>query len=87
MTNVSQWTREIAEAIAREEGIPVLTPAPWKVIEFMQKDFKENGAVPTVRRLNKTGVIGTKELYEIFPGGPAKKSAKIAGLPKPVGCV
>jgi TusE/DsrC/DsvC family sulfur relay protein len=87
MTNVSQWTREIAEAIAREEGIPVLTPAHWKVIEFMQKDFKENGAVPTVRRLNKTGVIGTKELYEIFPGGPAKKSAKIAGLPKPVGCV
>jgi tRNA 2-thiouridine synthesizing protein E len=53
----------------------------------MQKDFKENGVVPTIRKLNKTGVISTKELYEIFPGGPAKKAAKIAGLTKPAGCV
>ena len=87
MTNFSQWTREIAVAIAKEEGILELTPTHWKVIEFMQKEFKENGQVPTVRRLNKTGVISTKELYEIFPGGPAKKAAKIAGLAKPVGCV
>jgi TusE/DsrC/DsvC family sulfur relay protein len=87
MTNFSQWNREIAAAIAKEEGISELTPAHWKVIEFMQKEFKESGAVPTVRKLNKTGVITTKELYEIFPGGPAKKAAKIAGLTKPVGCV
>jgi tRNA 2-thiouridine synthesizing protein E len=87
MTNASQWTREIAESIAREEGIAVLTPAHWKVIEFMQKETRETGQAPTIRKLNKSGVITTKELYEIFPGGPAKKAAKIAGLPKPVGCV
>jgi len=87
MTNQAQWTREVAVAIAREEGIAELTPAHWKVIEFMQKDFKETGQAPTIRKLNKTGVMGTKELYELFPGGPAKKAAKIAGLKKPEGCV
>ncbi len=87
MTNPAQWTREIAAAIAKEEGIAELTPAHWKVIEFMQKEFKETGQPASVRKLNKSGVISTKELYEIFPGGPAKKAAKIAGLKKPEGCV
>ena len=53
----------------------------------MQKEFKENGQAPSVRKLNKSGVISTKELYDIFPGGPAKKAAKISGLKKPEGCV
>jgi len=87
MTDPSQWTREVAAALAKEEGIEDLTPAHWKVIEFMQKEFKETGQPPTIRKINKTGVMGTKELYEIFPGGPAKKAARIAGLKKPEGCV
>jgi len=87
MTDLSQWTREVGAAIAEEEGIAELTPAHWKVIEFMQKEFKETGQAPTIRKLNKTGVVSTKELYELFPGGPAKKAARIAGLKKPEGCV
>ncbi len=87
MTNPSQWTKEIAAAIAREEGIAELGPAHWKVVEFLQKEFKESGQIPTIRKINKTGVLGTKELYEAFPGGPIKKAARIAGLPKPVSCV
>lgn len=87
MTNHAQWTREIAEAIAAEEGIPVLSPDHWKVLEFMQKEAREKGTAPSIRKLSKAGVISTKELYAIFPGSPAKKAAKIAGLPKPVGCV
>jgi dissimilatory sulfite reductase related protein len=87
LTDFGQWTREIAAAIAKEEGIAELTPDHWKVIEFMQKEFRENGQAPSVRKLNKSGVISTKELYDIFPGGPAKKAAKIAGLKKPEGCV
>jgi len=87
LTDFSQWTREIAAAIAKEEGLAELTPAHWKVIEFLQKEFKENGQVPSVRKLNKSGVVSTKELYELFPGGPAKKGAKIAGMKKPEGCV
>ena len=87
LTNFAQWTREVAAAIAKEEGIAELTPDHWKVIEFMHKEFKETGQAPSIRKLNKSGVISTKELYEIFPGGPAKKAAKIAGLKKPEGCV
>jgi tRNA 2-thiouridine synthesizing protein E len=87
LTNFAQWTREVAAAIAKEEGIAELTPDHWKVIEFMHKEFKETGQAPSIRKLNKSGVISTKELYEIFPGGPAKIAAKIAGLKKPEGCV
>lgn len=87
LTDFAQWTREVAAAIAKEEGIAALTPAHWKVIEFMQKEFKENGQVPSIRKLNKSGVVSTKELYDLFPGGPAKKAAKIAGMKKPEGCV
>jgi TusE/DsrC/DsvC family sulfur relay protein len=87
MTDRSQWTRDVAAAIAREEGIADLGPTHWKVLEYMQKELTENGAVPTIRKINKSGIVSTKELYDLFPGGPAKKAAKIAGLPKPVGCV
>ena len=87
LTDFSQWTREIAEAVAAEEGIAALTADHWKVIEYLQKEFRENGQVPSVRRLNKSGVVSTKELYALFPGGPAKKAARIAGLRKPEGCV
>jgi tRNA 2-thiouridine synthesizing protein E len=87
LTDFSQWTRDIAAAMATEEGIGALTPAHWKVLEFMQKEFRENGQAPSIRKLNKSGVASTKELYDLFPGGPAKKAAKIAGLKKPEGCV
>lgn len=87
MTDFSQWNKEIAAALAVEEGIAALTPGHWKVLEFMQKEFKEKGSAPSIRAMNKSGVVNTKELYDLFPGGPAKKAAKIAGLKKPVGCV
>ncbi len=86
MTNHAQWKPAIAEALAQEAGI-VLTPAHWKVIEFIDKDFKEKGVVPGMRRMNKVGGIPTKELYGLFPDGPIKKAAKIAGYPKPASCV
>lgn len=83
----SQWNKEIAAEIAKELGIETLTPGHWKVIDFIQKDFAENGKSPTIRRVNKVGNIGTKELYELFPEGPLLKATKIAGLSKPVSCV
>lgn len=87
LTELAQWTRDVAAAIAKEEGLAELTPAHWQVIEYMQREFRENGQVPSIRRLNKSGVVTTKDLYALFPGGPAKKAAKIAGLKKPEGCV
>jgi dissimilatory sulfite reductase related protein len=87
MTNPAQWNKQIAQAIANEEGVGVLSDGHWKVIEFLQKDFKDKGTMPTIRRLKGEGNIPTKDLYDLFPGGPLKKAAKIAGLPKPASCV
>jgi dissimilatory sulfite reductase related protein len=86
MTHHAQWNREVAAGLAKEEGIE-LTAAHWKVLEFIDKDFREKGVVPGMRRMNKIGGIATKDLYALFPGGPIKKAAKIAGYPKPVSCV
>jgi len=86
MTNHAQWSREVAAALAKEEGIE-LTPEHWKVLEFIDRDFKEKSVVPGMRRMNKIGGIPTKDLYTLFPNGPIKKAAKIAGYPKPVSCV
>ena len=87
LTDQSQWSKGIAQAIAKEEGIVELTDFHWQVIEFLQKDFQEKGTLPSIRRVKKTGNISTKEFYQQFPEGPLKKAAKIAGLPKPESCV
>lgn len=81
-----QWTREVGEAIAKEEGIE-LTEQHWKVLEYLRKEVQERGTLPTIRRLTKSGVVDTKTLYQLFPNGPLKKAAKIAGLAKPASCV
>lgn len=86
LTDQSQWTREVAQAIAAEEGI-TLTDAHWKVIDFLKKDFAETGVLASMRRINKTGGIPTKDLYDLFPEGPLKKATRIAGLSKPTSCV
>jgi len=82
-----QWTEAMAPELAEAEGIDELTEDHWKVIRFMRKEYAEKGAGPTVRVLGKTSGVSVKELYELFPKGPAKVAAKIAGIPKPRGCV
>ena len=87
MTDPSQWTREIAAEIAKNEGLPSLTDGHWKVIDYLQAQFKANGCLPTIRGLKNSGAVPVKDLYDLFPGGPLKKAAKIAGLKKPESCV
>jgi TusE/DsrC/DsvC family sulfur relay protein len=87
LTDPQQWTREIAAAIAAEAGIAELTERHWMVIEFMRDAYLENGSAPSIRTLGKASGVPIKELYELFPKGPAKLAAKIAGIPKPRGCI
>jgi tRNA 2-thiouridine synthesizing protein E len=82
-----QWTEDMAPELARAAGIEELTDRHWTVIRFMRKEYEEKGTGPTVRVLGKTSGVSVKELYELFPKGPAKVAAKIAGIPKPRGCV
>ena len=78
---------DVARALAAEEGIPELTERHLAVLNFMRKEFEEKGDGPSLRRLTKESGVPTKELYALFPGGPAKKSARIAGIKKPHGCI
>ena len=86
LANHDEWTPEAAEAIAAEEGI-TLTERHWEVINFVRDYYGENGESPTLRRISKGGGVPTKDLYELFPDGPGKKVSRIAGTPKPEGCV
>lgn len=87
LKNLNDWSEEIATEIAGLEGIEKLTDRHWLVINFMRKEFMEKGDGPTVRRLTKESGVDTKELYALFPKGPAKKAARIGGIPKPKGCI
>jgi tRNA 2-thiouridine synthesizing protein E len=87
MTNPAEWNKEIAVEMAREEGIAELTPAHWKVIDFARQSAASSGAAPTLRTITSNAGVTTKELFTLFPKGPAKKVAKISGLGKPEGCV
>jgi dissimilatory sulfite reductase related protein len=83
----SQWSEEMVPELAAQECIAELTPRHWQVIRFMRREYLEKGAGPTVRLLGKTSGVPIKELYELFPKGPAKVAARIAGIPKPRGCI
>ena len=87
LVNPAQWTDEIAVELARREGIDDLTDSHWTVIRFMRSEYFDKGTGPTVRILGKTSGVGVRELYKLFPKGPAKMAAKIAGIPKPRGCI
>ncbi|MDZ4160113.1 MAG: TusE/DsrC/DsvC family sulfur relay protein [Anaerolineaceae bacterium] len=87
MTNPAEWTSEIAVELAIEEGIPELTEAHWKVIEFCRQSAGAAGKAPTLRTITSRAGVSTKDLFTLFPKGPAKKVARISGLGKPEGCV
>lgn len=82
-----QWTEELGVGIARDVGIDPLTDKHWQVIRFMRNRYLEAGTAPTIRTLGKESGVTTKELYQLFPKGPAKLAAKIGGIPKPHGCI
>jgi len=84
----TQWTAEMAPLIAEDVGVPTpLTDQHWLVIDFMRKEYFEKGTGPTVRKLGKASGVTTKELFQLFPKGPAKLAAYCAGIPKPRGCI
>jgi dissimilatory sulfite reductase related protein len=82
-----QWSEDIGIEIARQAGIDPLTDRHWKVIRFMRDHYLETGQAPSIRSLGKESGVSTKELYQLFPKGPAKLAAKIGGIPKPHGCI
>ena len=87
LLQADQWNEQMAAEIARENGVPELTDRHWQVVNFMRKTYLETGSAPSIRSLGKTSGVPIKELYQLFPKGPAKLAAKIGGIPKPRGCI
>ena len=81
------WNREIATALASTEGVATLTEDHWKVVDYLRNYYLQFGVAPMVRKLCKESGLDLKRIYELFPSGPAKGACKVAGLPKPSGCV
>ena len=93
LVNLSDWSEDVANEIAKAENID-MSESHWEVVNFLREYYEEFQIAPAVRVLTKA--IGKKlgadkgnsqYLYELFPYGPAKQACKIAGLPKPTGCV
>ena len=85
LTDPSQWNKDIAAEIAKEEGIE-LTDKHYEVFDFLRLQT-DKGVQLTIRMVGKSGITDIKGLYTLFPGGPLKKSSRIAGIPKPTSCV
>lgn len=88
ITDPALWDEGLARFLAQyAEGITDLTPDHWKVIYYLNKYYAEFGIAPMVRKLCKETGFQLRYIYELFPSGPARGACKIAGLPKPTGCV
>ena len=81
------WTKEVADEIAKADGIENLTEQHWSVIRVIRQNYEEKGMAPMVRVICKETGLKLKDIYELFPLGPARGACRVAGLPKPDGCV
>lgn len=81
------WTKDVADEIAKADGIENLTEQHWSVIRVIRQNYEEKGMAPMVRVICKETGLKLKDIYELFPLGPARGACRVAGLPKPDGCV
>lgn len=81
------WDQAVAADIAKTEGVDDMTDDHWKVVNYLREYYLEFNMAPMIRKLCKTTGFKLKEIYDLFPSGPAKGACKVAGLPKPTGCV
>ena len=93
LLHFADWTTDIAEIIARNEGID-LSPAHWQVIDALREFYTRFEQSPAMRPLVKyiAQTLGADKgnsiyLLQLFPGSPAKIASKIAGLPRPEHCL
>ena len=81
------WDESLAQALAETEGVSAMTDEHWTIVKYLRNYYLEFGVAPMIRKLVKETKTPLKQIYELFPSGPAKGACKVAGLPKPTGCV
>jgi dissimilatory sulfite reductase related protein len=82
-----KWDQAVAEALAKTEGVDAMTDEHWKVVNYLREYYLEYESAPMIRMVCKQTGFKLKEIYDLFPSGPAKGACKVAGMPKPTGCV
>ncbi|HVN23216.1 MAG TPA: TusE/DsrC/DsvC family sulfur relay protein [Syntrophorhabdales bacterium] len=82
-----KWNKEVAEDLAKAENAYPMGEDHWKLVNYLRDYYLKFEIAPPVRMLVKQTGLDLKKIYELFPGGPAKGACKVAGLPKPTGCV
>jgi tRNA 2-thiouridine synthesizing protein E len=87
VVNPDEWTDAIPPVFAKFENIDELTDEHWKIIHYLRDYYKKFGVAPMIRKMCKDTGLQLKQIYDLFPSGPAKGACKLAGLPKPTGCV
>lgn len=87
LTTPEIWDKEVAELFAKSDGIEELNEKHWTLINIIRKNYEEKGTAPMIRTLCQESGLKLREIYELFPLGPARGACRVAGLPKPDGCV
>jgi TusE/DsrC/DsvC family sulfur relay protein len=87
MQEPEAWSKDVAMALATTEGVDDLTEEHWKLVDYLRNYYVQFGVAPMIRKLCKETGFDLKKVYALFPSGPAKGACKVAGLPKPTGCV
>lgn len=87
MAKPEDWNEEVAKALATMEDVKEMTDAHWKIVNYLRDYYKKFGIAPMIRKLCKETGFSLKEIYDLYPSGPAKGACKVAGLAKPTGCV
>ena len=82
-----KWDQNVALALAQTEGVNALSDKHWKLVNYLREYYQKYGVAPMIRKVCKDTGFKLNEIYELFPSGPAKGACKVAGLPKPTGCV
>lgn len=81
------WNEDVARLIAKYDGIDDMSEKHWAIVNIIRSNFEEKGMAPMIRTICKETGLRLREIYELFPLGPARGACRVAGLPKPDGCV
>ncbi len=87
ISDPAQWNEQVALSLAKTEGVEALSPEHWKLVNYLRQYYLKYNIAPMIRKVCKDTGLPLKQIYELFPSGPAKGACKVAGLPKPTGCV
>lgn len=87
LVNPNLWNDEVATLFARYDGIEELNDKHWAIVRIIRRNYEEKGMAPMVRSICQETGLKLREIYELFPLGPARGACRVAGLPKPDGCV